>query len=200
LKHRRHSRFLLTHAWPGELKICDDVVLEKSSGDRIWISSLAPARDGDAFTLAVMANGSTVAISVRAVDCRPAPHLGLMWHRIGLAATPADVDALQPLLRPSVSAILWRATATSVVELSRGGCLFETGHVITAGAVGVLRVATPSGRAAVDGIRVVWSRLREGAATCVTGVELLPTLRETDPLVDGSLRDLALGLDVAFPG
>lgn len=196
MKRRRHARFILAATWAGELRLCEDITLEECRGDRIWITSSLGSRECESLQLAVLGAPGLVTVGVRAIASSPVAHGGSMSRRITLVADDADNDVLERVPRRSAPAILWRATSVTVVELSRAGCLVESRTAVPGGSIAVLRVATPSRGVSVDGLRVVWCRPREGAATYRIGAELLPTMREAAATGMDSLRQIVTALEV----
>jgi hypothetical protein len=198
VKRRRHPRFLLANTWEGELRTCEDITLEECRGDQIWISSALGAREGESLTLAVLGAPGLVTVPVRAVASAPVAHGGFVTQRVALVAQESNEQLLDRIPRKSAPAVLWRATSVTVLELSRSGCLVESRTAVAGGAIAVLRVEAPSARVSVDGVRVVWCRLREGSATYRIGTELLPTMREAAASGEDSLREIVTGLELPY--
>lgn len=178
VKRRRHPRFTLAQTWPGELKTCDDVVLEERQNGHLWITSRLVVRDNESLTLSIVGASGVLTVGVTAVGSRPSADLGLLSHRVALALRTGPCDLLEQLPRASAPAVLWRASEISAVELSRRGCLLTSPVAAPVGALGVLRVSVAPDRTFVDGIRVVWCRPTAGAATFRIGAELIPIMRE----------------------
>ena len=85
---RRDSRFALSPPWEGSLRIPGDVVVERYSGDEIWVVSSSPAHVDELLTLDLTGSGPVVTIKVRVVESVPMLSDGVVRHGLRLAILP----------------------------------------------------------------------------------------------------------------
>jgi hypothetical protein len=101
------------------------------------------------------------------------------------------MDALDAILQANdVVAVLAREVAVRLVDLSVSGCLLESSHQLTVGAMGTLLVRF-DGKEFVDDVRVIRCRQSEGSSGIYyVGAEFL----WTNAPHDGSLRRMVTRL------
>jgi PilZ domain len=93
--------------------------------------------------------------------------------------------------------VLTREIPTRLVEISRSGCLLESGHRIEEGTVGALRLEV-EGRTYLEDVRATRCVAIAGSGSSyLVGVEFLQTARPDAAsirrAISGSLGDLSLG-------
>jgi hypothetical protein len=83
---RRDSRFALSVPWDGKLRVPADVVVERHTGDEVWIVSTRPVPTGEVLTLELTGSeGRVVALTVRVVESTPVLREGAVRHSLRLA-------------------------------------------------------------------------------------------------------------------
>jgi hypothetical protein len=82
---RRDPRFALSVPLEGSLRIPGNVVVERYSGDEVWVISSSPARRDEVLTLDLAGSGPARTMKVRVVDSAPVLIDGVVRHGLRLA-------------------------------------------------------------------------------------------------------------------
>ncbi len=87
---RRETRFLPSAPWNAALHTVEDVVLERSDGDEIWVVGGTPARRGAALILEIATGGLRLDVSV--MNSEPVLVDGSVRHRLRLKVVGGGND------------------------------------------------------------------------------------------------------------
>jgi hypothetical protein len=82
---RRDPRFALSVPLEGSLRVPGNVVVERYSGDEVWVVSSSPARRDEILTLDLAGSGPARTMNVRVVDSVPVLIDGVVRHGLRLA-------------------------------------------------------------------------------------------------------------------
>jgi hypothetical protein len=85
---RRDPRFALSVPLEGSLRIPCNVVVERYSGDEVWVVSSNPARREELLTLDLAGSEAGKTMNVRVVDSVPVLVDGVVRHGLRLAVVP----------------------------------------------------------------------------------------------------------------
>jgi hypothetical protein len=85
---RRDPRFALSVPWEGSLRVPGDVVVERRSGNEVWVVSTIPARQDELLTLDLTDSGPPMTMNVRVIESVPVLIDGVVRHGLRLAIVP----------------------------------------------------------------------------------------------------------------
>ena len=81
---RRDPRFVLSVPWEGSLRVPGDVIVERYSGEEVWVVSTTPAHVDELLTLDLTGPGPPVTMNVRVVESAPVLYDGVVRHGLRL--------------------------------------------------------------------------------------------------------------------
>jgi hypothetical protein len=150
LGRRRFNRFSVTDALRGSLRILDSATLEHFAGNELHVLTDFAADLNDRLSLDRLGASPLLSLSLRVADTDVVMVDGAPRHRLRLEI----MNDSTPLEEKQLIGLLVREIPTSLIEISRDGCLLSTASAVEEGAVAELSL-TVGQRTCRDEVRIV---------------------------------------------
>jgi hypothetical protein len=195
---RRENRFLPSTPWSAALQTVEDVMLERSDERDLWVLGETPARRG--IHILEVATGG-LRLDVQVLHSEPVLVNGGIRHRLhlrivdnngdediapvgGREAPGGDdawrVQAIETAIDRGSPASLVAQVTLLVLDVSNGGCLFESHQPVEPARIGTVRLALNGGWY-VEDVQVTRCTAVSGrGATYHIGAQFLRTRRHPD--------------------
>ncbi len=154
---RQSTRFVLSRALEGLLKVLDNVVVERYVGDEIVVLASIGAKPKEMLTVDRLVAGNSSRVEVRVIESGPAVVDGQLKHRIRLRVNGNGGES-----RPRVLGGLVKTVHASLVDISEGGCQIECATPVENGLCAELEIAFNDGVRS-EPVRVCRCRMVPGA-------------------------------------
>lgn len=186
---RLHPRFRLNTPLESTLRLIEDVVVERVTGDELWVLSTSPGRPEERLAVDRLGSVPPMVTGVKVVGSDPVMLHGKLCHRLRLSVVANNSWQRETGLHGG----LVRSVPVKLLDVSRGGCLLQSEVPVDAGTHGELQVRAEAGEC-WDALRVSRCGQVEGAgAPFRIGAEFLrPQAAERFGVrFNGSARSLA---------
>lgn len=157
---RLHPRFRLNIPLESTLRLIEDVVVERVSGDELWVLSTSPGRPEERLAVDRLGSVPPMVTGVKVVGSDPVMVHGKLCHRLRLAVVASNHWQKEMGLHGG----LVRSLPVKLLDVSRGGCLLQSEVPVDAGVHGELQVRAEAGEC-WDALRISRCLQLEGAGS-----------------------------------
>lgn len=191
MERRRSRRFGLAVPMDADVRVLQDVRVEQVEDNAITVLCDVPGIRGEELTLRFDRPGSAaLTMAVRTASSEPKMVAGRLLHRVHLTVAGSDVlsatDESSWRTAQGMPTVAIRRHTARIVNLSRGGCLFELSTRLRVGTVATLERRDAGGPP--EPVRINSLHERKGVSwPYAAGAEFL----SLEPLSVQSLRALA---------